>query len=317
MYIEVIGTQIGILAILVFVGVLAARSGIITREGKDALGLIIFNCTLPLLIITNFARMELSADLLRSGSVLMISTAVAQALMYAAGIILSRLFHWPGEERRIFIIHSIFGNIVFLGFPLMTALFGEEGLVFASLYHLISNILMWTLGVYLFSRGNGNIRKGNLKKLLNPNTIAIMVGIVFLLFHIRIPAFLDKPLSGLGGTTIYLSMLYIGALLQQTRFKGLLGRLSIYVLSFSKMLLVPAVMMLLFGFFFRYTGIPVSDTAFSVLILQSATPCMANIVIMAKAFGADDRLATGNVFVSTILSLLTIPLMYYFLRLFL
>lgn len=126
----------------------------------------------------------------------------------------------------------------------------------------------------------------------------------------KLPVVLDVPLSGLGQTTHYLSMLYIGGMLAQTNIKGVFGMKRVYLLSINKMVVSPAILIILFSLILRLFSLEMDSVAFSVVILQSGTPCMAIIVVLARKFDADDIHATENVFVTTLFSILTLPFLY-------
>jgi predicted permease len=93
-----------------------------------------------------------------------------------------------------------------------------------------------------------------------------------------------------------------------TNVGGLLGKKSLYLLSFNRLILVPALLISVFLVFYFITGLAPEKLVSSVIILEASMPCMATVVIMAKEFGADDHQAVGNVFVSTIVSIITLPL---------
>ena len=103
-------------------------------------------------------------------------------------------------------------------------------------------------------------------------------------------------------------MLYIGAMLVFSDVGGLLGKKSLYIISINRLIVVPAILISLFALIAAVAGVTPDKLVSSVIILEASMPCMASVVIMAKEFGADDRLAVGNVFISTILSILTLPL---------
>ncbi|MFZ0281729.1 MAG: AEC family transporter, partial [Bacteroidales bacterium] len=186
---------------------------------------------------------------------------------------------------------------------------GPEGLLYATMFQLVSNITMWTVGVVVLSHGNGVSLKKSLLRVVNPNTIAIVTGFVFFLFSIKLPKLLVTPLAELGTANTWLSMLYIGAMLAFSNVGGLLRRRSPYIISFNRLLLVPAILVSSFYFFTEISGITPDTLVSSVIILEASMPCMATVVIMAKEFGADDSLAVGNVFVSTIFSIVTLPVL--------
>ncbi|HBE43663.1 MAG TPA: transporter, partial [Bacteroidales bacterium] len=179
---------------------------------------------------------------------------------------------------------------------------------YATMFQLISNILMWTVGVVVLSHGNGVSWKKSILRVLNPNTIATLTGLVFFLFSIRLPEILVKPMSELGSANTWLSMLYIGAMLVFAKVGDLLKTKSIYILSLNRLIMAPAILISIFYIFSNIAGLAPDKLVSSVIILEASMPCMATVVIMAKEFGANDHLAVGNVFVSTIMSILTLPL---------
>jgi len=307
MHIDIIFSQILILSLLVIIGIVGSKARIITLEGKDFLAGIIFNITLPFMFLTNFSKIEFSPRLLTNSLFVLGLTCFLLSLMLFAGWLMTKLLKMNQSDAIIYKAHSVFGNLVYLGFPLILALYGEEGLLYASMYQVVSNIFTWTVGVVILNQGKGSSLGQNLKRVLNLNTIAVFIGFTMFLFSIKLPSILLKPLSGLGDCTSYLSMLYLGAMLFYTTRKGLFSNRIVYILSLSKLLFVPVILFL----FLKLISISIpgklDSLVISVLILQAAMPCMVNVVIMAKIFGADDKFAAANVFVSTLMSILTIP----------
>lgn len=313
----IIANQILILGILVCIGVFATKRGIINEALKDGISRLVFKITLPLMIFTNFTALEITPELLKNGALVILFAYISMFLLMLSGRLSSGILRLNRRKSTIHILHTMFGNHVFLGFPLINALFpGGEGLFYATLFFIVSSSLMWTLGIYMLNRENNTKIGENLKHLLNPNTIAFLFGFLFMIFNINLPYLLDSPLSGLGETTNYLSMLYIGAMLAQINIRGILSRGSVFVLSFNKLLLIPFIMILLVNAASSFFHLELSHIAGSVIILQSGMPCMAIIVVLARKFRADDELATINLFVSTILSVITLPFLYYLVGLF-
>jgi predicted permease len=176
------------------------------------------------------------------------------------------------------------------------------------MFQLVSSIIMWTGGVIILSHGNGTSWKRSLMKVFNPNTVATLAGLLFFLIQVRLPDIIIKPMAQLGSANTWLSMLYIGALMSFSSVGGLIRRKSVYLLSLNRLVLLPAVLIALFYFVGVVTGVTPDKLVSSVIILEASMPCMATVVIMAKEFGSDDTIAVANVFVSTLLSILTLPL---------
>jgi hypothetical protein len=313
----IIISQIIILAIAVLIGAFAARFKVITRESKDMLSKIIFNISLPLMLFTNFLQLDSTPKLLANSFIVLGLSGIVILFMLLAGWLTARIFGISGREAAVFKAHSMFGNIIFLGFPLIYALYKAEGLLYASMFQLISNIIMWTIGVVVLTFGNGVSWKKSILKVININTIATLTGLIFFIFAIKLPKVIVTPLAALGSANTWLCMLYIGAMLAFSDVGGMMKIRSLYIISFNRLLFVPAILISLFMLAAAVLGASPDKIVTSVIILEASMPCMASIVIMAKELGADDRLAVGNVFVSTILSIITLPFVLMAINFFL
>ena len=305
---QVIITQIIILAVVVLIGAIAAKFKVLTTDSKDMLSKVIFNISLPLMLFTNFFRLEATPRLIANSLTILAISGFVVFFLLLVGWLTAKAFRLKGSEAAVFKVHAMFGNTIFLGFPLITALYGVEGLLYASMFQLVSTIIMWTAGVIILSHGNGTSWKKSLGKVFNPNTIATVAGLVCFVLSVKLPDILLKPLTELGSANTWLSMLYIGAMLVLSNAGGLLKKKNLYIVSFNRLILGPALLIALFWLIASLTGFAPDKLVTSVIVLEASMPCMVTVVIMAKEFGSDDRLAAGNVFVSTIFSILTLPL---------
>jgi predicted permease len=220
----------------------------------------------------------------------------------------------PKAEASIFKTHSVFGNIVYLGFPLIYALYAEEGLLYAGMFQFASNMMIWTVGVVLLNQGKGLSFRQNVSHILNINTFAVIVGFLMFLASLKLPFVMMKALGGLGDSTPYLSMLYVGSMIYFTPLKGFLNRREIYIFTINKLILMPVILLLILYGIITFIPGGIDYKVMASLVLLSSMPGMANVVIMAKIFGADDKLATANVAVSTIASIATLPLILYLIE---
>ena len=308
MEVNIIITQIAILAVVVVIGAIAAKFRVFTSDSKDVLSRIIFNISLPLMLFTNFFRLEATPRLIANSLTVLSISGFVIFFLLLIGWLATRIFRMKDAEAAVFKTHSMFGNTIFLGFPLITALYGYEGLLYASMFQLVSSLLMWTVGVIILSHGNGISWKKSLIKVVNPNTIATLIGLAFFLLSVKLPDIILRPMTDLGAANTWLSMLYIGAMLVFSNVAGMLRRKGLYIISFNRLVLVPALLIAIFYLAGNVAGLSPDKLVTSVIILEASMPCMATVVIMAKEFGSDDALAVGNVFVSTIFSILTLPL---------
>lgn len=303
----IIISQIFILSVVVLIGAIAARFKVLTTDSKDMLSKVIFNISLPLMLFTNFLKLEATPRLLANSFVVLSVAGFVILFLLLIGWATTRIFNITGREAAVFKTHSMFGNTIFLGFPLISALYGAEGLLYASMFQLVSTIIMWTAGVVVLTYNSGISWKKSILKVINPNTIATLTGLTCFLLSIKLPKLIITPLSELGSANTWLSMLYIGAMLFFSNPRGMLKTRSIYILSFNRLAFVPVILIALFYLSSAVSFGDPDKLVLSVIILEASMPCMASVVIMAKELGADDSLAVGNVFVSTILSIITLP----------
>jgi hypothetical protein len=314
---SVIVYQIIIAGIMMLVGVMGSLTGIIGEKERNAVARIIFFITLPLLILTTFSNMNLTTTILTNGLWVMLFALLSFVVMFIIGKLTTLIHNTPQNIARVHITHTMFGNIVFLGFPLLIALFAKEKVTvfYAALYYLVSSFVQWTVGVCLLSE----VQKGgvyrNLRNLLNPNTIAFVLGIVLMVNEWHMPEIVFSPVEQVGNLTTPLSMLYIGALLSHSKIRGLFRRFDIYLLSINKLLLIPFCMIWLIGFIAGWLHVEIPFIVKAVVVLETGMPCMNMIVIMAKSLGANDKAAAENVFLTTILSLVSLPFLFCLLRL--
>ena len=317
MAIETILQQVAILAILALVGIGGVKGGIFPDSAKSALEKLVFYITLPLLIITKLSVLAITPEILRNGLWVILSTYAILFLQILIGRLSARLFRLEAPQAVIHALHTFLGNIVFLGFPLLDALFpGGEAILYAALYQLVMNTVFWSYGIMKLAPQTREKGLRNFRKMLNPNTIALLVALLMLLLNVRMPGVLQSALGGLGGTTFYLAMIYIGILLSTSRLTDMIRRWDVLFLSLNKLLLMPALIMGLFWLLYRFTGFPMSSLAMSVVVLEASMPCMTILVLLAKHYGADDRKAMENFVVSTVLSVITLPLVLTMLHWF-
>ena len=314
---SIIVQQILILGFLAVIGVIATKLKVITEEIKNSIATLVFNITLPALIISSVSHVELNREILFNSLLVFIASHIGIVLLYITGKVSRKMLRIGGKKGNIHVIHTMLGNVAFLGYPLFSALFpGGEGLLYAVIFHLTQDIYIWTVGVFEFNN-TGNLKfKESLKHLVNPNTISFAIGILMLTFGIKFPDYLYNPVAGLGKTTIYLAMLYIGAVLARNPMITAFKKPEIYLLIFNKMLLIPFVLLLLINAASLILGLQIGNIAKTVVVMQTAMPCMAMVVVLAKKFGSDDIHATENLFLSTILSLATLPLLYFLINIF-
>lgn len=190
-----------------------------------------------------------------------------------------------------------------MGLPLISALFGSEGLLYASAYFTIFNLLLWTLGYSIVS-GSSDPKKVAGSLLRCPAIYAIVVGLVLYLFQIPLPTLITQPMELLGDMNTPLSMLITGMLIASGDLRRILTDKHIWELTVVRMFFIPVLTIAAFAALglFRY------GMATQVVLLLECCPAAAITSVFAVQFRHDEQFAAGSVVLTTLLSILFLPL---------
>jgi hypothetical protein len=299
------------LGLAMLVGFVCVKTGYITEEQKNALSKIIVKVTLPILVVTSLTKLELNHEKIVNSVYVLILALIIIGVMYAIGQLVSKLFHMDKKRAVMHSCMSCFGNVVFMAYPLIQALYGEEGLLYAAIFALANDLYLWTMGVYKMAStesGETSIKK-NLKNLINPATIGFVISFFMMITGLKFTGVIKDVLTGIGSTTTYLSMLFIGGTLALVDFRHIYKRVSLFVLVAIKMIALPICLIAILKLF------NINDIVKYVVILQAAIPSSTVLTILATEYNTDVIYSAEGVFITTIASLFTLPIVYYLMML--
>ena len=147
------------LGIAMLVGFLCIKTGYITKEQNNGLSKVIVRVTLPILIITSLTSLEFDTQKLKNSIYVLLVSIVAVAFLFAVGTVTSKISKMDKSRAIMHRCMTCFGNVVFMAFPLIQALYGAEGLLYAAIYELANDTCLWTLGVYQMKIVYGKYKK--------------------------------------------------------------------------------------------------------------------------------------------------------------
>ena len=281
------------MAIYMFLGFALFKTGKITKEGSKSLANVLVWLVIPTVIVDSFC-VPFSIDKL---SQLGISALLAAGAL-AVSILVSRLIY---PKRPIDNFAASFSNCGFMGIPLVRAGFGDEAVFLLVGFVVLLNLMQWTYGAGLL-RGE---KVGMSPKALLLNPIAIGTGIGLLLFLTglgsRLPSFARGAVSGVAGLNSPVAMIVLGIYLAQTELRRTFLSPRLYALSGVRLLLIPALTLLPLIF------LPVEATVKFVILVAAAAPVGANVAVYAQLYNQDYPYACQTVALSTVLSILTLP----------
>ena len=276
-------------------GFLTCKTGYIEKETFSRLPQLVLRLCYPLLIFTNLLRADLWA-MLRTSLVAVLLTAALTALFYLAGKLLFRKA--DPTRRPLYLFNLAIGNIVYVGLPVVSALFGPEGVVLTMLCTTTQDLFLWSVYHLEFRRQEGRVSL--LRAVANPCTAALAARVLLSLLRVPFPAWLGFA-ETLASLTSPLGMLFIGATLTScnlcTLFRG-----PVLLSTALKVLAAPA---LAGALFFLLTG---DSFLTAVMALYFAAPCALLGAVWAKEYDGDLDMAAGSVLVSTVLFFLGVGL---------
>ena len=296
--------QIGIFLILIIFGILAVKFGILDEHSLGSVSKLVMRMALPAYIFINTAEGATRQGL--AESFLVIPLAIALYLMlFLLSLLLEKVFHLKGNRGHVFRAIVMFGNVGFMGIPLVVELYPDTALLYISLFTILDQGLFWTYGVSLtkpVSEQKEKISLKNLKNLLSPALVAIVGATVLVLLNIHLPKLLTTTLSKLGTASMPLSLLYIGGMLSMTDVRKVLRCGELYAEIGLKMLVLPIVFFLVM----KLCQVP-TDMAGTMTFL-TGLPAINMVAMLSKNNGSDGDYAVCAVMMTTLACLVTLPL---------
>ncbi len=304
--ISIIGTRMLMLFAIMMIGFIANKAGIIDEYANKKFSSLVVNITAPAMIL---ASSEGAASLgSKKDALLVLLVAVSMyAFLGLMSLTVRRLFRIPAGEEGVYRFMIVFGNNAFMGFPVVQAIFGDNALFYAAIFNIPNNILAYSYGVYLLTKHRGEGGNFRWQNMVNPGVVSAVLTLLLFLLGLSLPSFAITTLDCVGNITTPLAMIVIGASLANVPLKSVLKDVKIYLFSLYKMILLPALIWSVARLLIK------NPVVLGVLVIISAMPCATIAVMLSTEYGGDAKTASRYVFVSTVLSVITIPIVAYFM----
>lgn len=294
---SVIAQQVLVLFILIAVGFVCGKKDIITEHASKKMTDIVLYVVTPCVMISAFQR-EFSMETL--GMVL--TAALTAAVIMALSILLSRLIirNRDVSRKKVLQFSVIFSNCGFMSLPLQKELLGEDGWFFGSIFVAVFNIFVWTYGLLDMS---GDKKQLSIKRLaLNPGLLGAFAAILLFVFGISLPPIISQPITHLSNLNTPLPMLIIGYYLSKASIKKAFTDPGAYLAMALRLAVIPLACM------FIMAGLRLDKTMIIAYTIACSAPTAATTTMFSAKFDRDVELSVSVVAASTILSLITMPL---------
>ena len=309
---------------MMLVGYFCYKKGMLNKDTCQGLSKLVVNIMNPLLVIdgvigknTGGATEQLLQNLLL--------VCIYFTVLIVLSIPVSKLLRVPGNEEYLYRLMLIFSNVGFMGIPVITGLYGKEAMVYIVFYMMLYNILLYTYGIHIVScsvkaaNGTGDgtdvssdssgKTSGRLRipRFLNIGVISCIIAVLIFVFRIDVPQCAADFINMTGQSAVPLSMILIGASMAQRDLKKIIMDKKIYLFLGIRLLLIPITAALVIR------NLPVERMMAGVFGLMLAMPVGSIVVLIASEQGADETVCTRGSVISTLLSVITIPVVAAFL----
>ena len=300
--------QVTVFFLLIMIGYFAIRANALKPEARQHFSNLLVSIVVPCMIVNSYIA-EFDPKVFHG----IVLAFIHSFILIMIGLIIARIAgrKMGADNRAIFEFAMMFSNAGYMGFPLIEALFGNEGLLYASSYNTVFNILIWTYG---YASVSGQLEPKQVVKTIfrTPAILAVFLGLGIYLLQIPVSELIHQPLSQIGALNTPISMIITGIILAGSNLGKVIRDRTVCAVIGIRLLLIPAVCLLIYGFLHISFGM-----ASDVVLLLEACPCAAITSVFAVQFHYDEEKAAGVVILSTLLSILTLPVTAYIITTFL
>ena len=292
----------GMLFLTMLIGYIFGKKGLADDNGKSLLTDLVLFVTLPASILKSF-QIEFNHQILIACMTIAIAGVVIQIGSYVFGMFLYN--HYGESRKKVLQYATICSNAGILGNPIAEGIFGQMGMMYASIYVIPQRIFMWSVGLTYFTEAPD--KKTLCKKVAtHPCILSVLIGFLLMVTQIRLPEVLNVTIKTVAGANTFLAMALVGLILSKVKLTELVERDTIYY-AFIRLVFVPLLV---------YIGCrlaSVDDLVTGVSVVLAAMPAASVTAVMASKYKKDEAFATKCVVFTTLLSLVTVPVWCLFL----
>lgn len=290
--------QMIVLFIYMMIGYVACKKGKIDEGFGKKISWLVLNVANPMMILTSATNGQGTIK----GSELALTAVIAFGtflFMMFLAIFIPKIFRLNEDEAAYFKLMTVFNNIGFMGFPVISAVYGNEALLYGAVFLLPYNVFFYTYGVNLVSETK---QKFHMKSILNVGIIASLIAVILYLTQMPVPTFVKSVVQGLGNLPAPLSMMVIGISLAQLDIKEMFLDVKMLLFAGLKLLIIPILGTLLIKQFVT------TPALLAVCMVMLATPAGSMTAMLAQQHGGNYKRVAQGVSLTTLLSVITIPL---------
>lgn len=305
MDIKIVVGKLIMLATIMSIGYIMKKINILNNTYNKGFSTFILNISMPCLVIDSILSTTAdisNADIIR---LMLIAFAIYTSLSISA-LFISKIFLPTKNQDGVYKFLLIFNNNMFMGFPIILSVLDEEAAFYCAIFNIVNTIFMFSVGTY-FMKKHTNSEKISIKKFLNPGIISSVICTILYFLGYTTPLIFTDAIKQLGNITIPLSMIVLGVSLADIPARQVITDIKIYILIIIKMIIIPILM------YFLLSKIIYNTSILYMIIIILSMPGATLSVSMATEYDGDIMLASKYVFLSTILSMISVPFVINFI----
>jgi hypothetical protein len=300
------------MALLIFVGYFARKSKMVGPSFAEHLAEFVFYIVFPCVVFRSVVK-DFDLSKIADMSILIVISIVTMAIMLGLGVLVNIILRKSDDMARILIMNLMFTNFTYMAFPVMEALYGQDGIIYITAYTTPVRVLFYAVTPLIFSlrrAENGDtihsrIAKGTWKAFLSPPVLAVPIGLIFYFLPISVPDPIMGSIDSLANVATPMGMALCGMTLAEIPLAGFWSEKRVFLITVLRLLIAPALILGLYLAVARFVSI--DPIAAKVAILYCALPAAASSTIIAMKARADAQRAAQCVLVTTVISVLTLP----------
>ena len=288
---------------IVIVGYMAGKLGYMGGEFDRKLSSLVINWTCPALILSSAMTGELPDR--KFILPLLAISVVTYVVLTGLAFWLPRYVTQRREDEGVVGFAMMFGNVGFMGYPVVASIFGHEAVFYAAVLNVVNTFAVFTVGTILVT-GKGEVEGHHFQKKVlysSPMLSAYLTMLIVALEIDNIPAFVSQPLTMIGNITVPAALLIIGSSMSQLPLRALMGNKTVYVTTFLRLGAVPVSM------YFLCSLLGFDAYVVNINTVVIAMPVATYGTILCLRHNRDTTLMSEVTFITTVLSMITIPLL--------
>ena len=287
--------QVISLFILMGAGFILGKAKLLTEAGTKQVSAILTNAVTPCLVVTSL-QIDGDAQALKEIGIMVLIMAVSHIVLIAVSLLLFR--REPEESRIVMRFGVIFSNCGYMGLPLVTAVLGSGAALIGALMIIVFNFFVFSYGIILM----GGKKAFSPKALVNPVIVSMFIGVALMLLRIKLPSPIASAAGAIAGLNSPLAMITIGAQLARADLSGIFNQLRLYKVTLIRNVIFPVIIA------FLLLPLQINRTTYIAIVILLGTPVAGVTSIFSERYDRDCQLAAQMVSLTTILSIITLPL---------